>query len=202
MQNLWISSIFISFAPSKESLFQHVNIPSLVLADETQNIIVPARDDHSFCCRILRNIKICRGCRNPNGAVLGDNLSSFGCCILFARRTFHENHTSPVSKYNPGFTLSSGSILDYFTPCICDLLSYHHHVGSRAPSIGTDLRYSQALPEREITTRSAVLRAGYVINNQDGGHLRFTSGSASEVRTLCNDRKTRPRNLCNCVQGI
>lgn len=75
MQNLRISSILISLAPSKQSLSKHV-IFSLFLTDETQNIIVPARDDNSFCCRIFRNIKICRGCRNQNGTVLGNNLST------------------------------------------------------------------------------------------------------------------------------
>ena len=71
MQNLGISSIFISLAPSKQNLFQHVNIPSLVLANEIQNIIVPARDDNSVSCRIPSDIKIRRRCSNPNGTVLG-----------------------------------------------------------------------------------------------------------------------------------
>ena len=135
MQNLGISSIFISLAPSKQSLFQHVNILSIVLANEIQNIIVPASDDNSFSCRIPSDIKICRGCSNANGAVLGNNLNSFRCCILFTRSTFHKNYASPVSKYNPGFTLSSGNILDYFAPCMRDILCYNHHFGRTALSL-------------------------------------------------------------------
>lgn len=56
MQNLWISSIFIPFAPSKESLFQHVNVPSLVLADE-----IPSAAEFSATLKSAEGVAIQTG---------------------------------------------------------------------------------------------------------------------------------------------